>query len=56
MRVQVQLTETAQPIEHEAANAYTKGLFYCVYVPDEGVYKYPLDHIWRVKEDYGVHV
>ena len=55
MKVSVHLRETSQPVEHDAANAYTKGPFYCVYVLGEGVYKYPVEHIWRVKEDYGVH-
>ena len=55
LRVSVQLKETAQPIEHEALNAYTKGPFYCVYVSGDSVYKYPLADIWRVKEDYGTH-
>ena len=56
MRVRVQLKETAQPVVHDdALNAYTKGSFYCVYVTDERVYKYPLADIWRVVEDYGEH-
>lgn len=54
MRVQVQLTETAQPLEHEATNAYTKGDLYCVYA-DGKVYKYPLNNVWRIVEDYGTH-
>ena len=55
MRVLVQLKETSQPIEHEALNTYTKGPFYCVYLPASEVYKYPLADIWRVHEDYGRH-
>jgi hypothetical protein len=56
MKVMIQLAETSQPIEHNAANTYTKGAFYCVYVLEQGVYKYPLDHIFRVVEDYGPHL
>lgn len=51
MKVQVHLKETSQPIVHEALNAYTKGSFYCVYV-DKQVFKYPLDNIWRIVEEY----
>lgn len=50
-RVEVHLRETAQPIVHDAENAYTKGPFFCVY-DGTNVYKYPVEHIWRVTEEY----
>lgn len=37
MKVAVQLTETSQPREHDAVNAYVKGPFYCVQEEVEGV-------------------
>lgn len=54
MKVAIQLKETAQPIDHDAENAYTKGEFYCVFLSGGKVVKYPLANIWRVVEDYGV--
>jgi hypothetical protein len=54
LKVVIQLTETSQPIEHAAVNAYTKGPFYCVYLGGK-VYKYPVANIWRVVEEYGTH-
>lgn len=52
MKIKVWLKETAQPMEHEALNAYTKGPLYVVYVDKNTVYKYPLDNIWRIQETY----
>jgi inhibitor of KinA sporulation pathway (predicted exonuclease) len=54
IKVQVLLTETSQPVEHDAKNTYTKGPFFCVYAIDGKVYKYPVANIWRVNEEYGV--
>jgi hypothetical protein len=51
LNVSVHLKETSQPIKHQAINTYTKGLFYCVY-DGSVVYKYPMENIWRVVEDY----
>lgn len=53
-KVQVQLKETSQPIEHAATNSYEKGGFFCVY-EGQRVFKYPTSTIFRVVEDYGVH-
>lgn len=54
MKVEIYLNETSQRIVYEhATNTYTKGPFYCVYLKDENtVYKYPVDHIFNVKESY----
>lgn len=54
MKVQIYLMETSQRIEFKnATNTYTKGPFYCVYLKEENkVYKYPVDHIFNVCEDY----
>ena len=53
--VQVWLYETSEPIVHKAKNTYTKGRLYCVYCEDETVFKYPLQHIFRIVEGYGTH-
>jgi len=53
INVKISLTETSQTIEHDAKNTYTKGPFYCVYMPDGTVFKYPVSNIWRVTEEYG---
>lgn len=53
MKVKISLVETSQVIEHEnVKNTYTKGPMFCVY-EDGVVYKYPVNNIWRVTEDYG---
>jgi len=53
MKIEIQLKETSKIITHyNVINAYTKGSFYCVYEEGEIVYKYPLNNIWRVREDY----
>lgn len=53
--VSVHLKLTEQPIDHEAVNAYQKGEFYCIYLANEKVVKYPMRDIWRVVEGYGRH-
>ena len=51
--VTVWLIESSMPIEHKQCTAYQKGSFYCVYqVEDNIVFKYPIDHIWRLSESY----
>jgi hypothetical protein len=58
MTVEVHLYTQAQPmIIHNVRNTYQKGDLYCVMLLDgpqvgqaNGVYKFPLQHIFRVKE------
>lgn len=51
--VKIRLMETSRPIIHKnVINAYTKGRLYCVYCDDNKVYKYPIEHIFSVTEDY----
>ena len=53
MIVEIQLTETSQPIIHnDVKNSYQKGQLYCVYLESGWVYKYPINNIWRIKESY----
>lgn len=54
MKVEIYLQETSQRIVFEnASNTYTKGPFYYVYLREENVvYKYPVEHIFNVKESY----
>ena len=54
MDIEIYLGVTSQKIKHRGvANTYQKGSLFCVYVPNlNKVYKYPIDHIWRVEEDY----
>lgn len=53
IEVMVHLKESSQKIIHKAENTYTKGRLFCVYVKDENkVYKYPMDNIWRIVEEY----
>ena len=59
-QIEVWLKETSEPIIHQAANTYTKGPFYCVYcwnlvLEVERVFKYPVQNIFRVVEEYGSH-
>lgn len=51
IKVKVELKETSQPIEVLAINTYTKGPFYCIFW-NKLVYKFPLDNIWRITEEY----
>ena len=45
--------EQSQPIVREdVVNAYTKGLFYCIYRENGKVEKYPIQALFRVVEDY----
>lgn len=49
----VWLQDSGQPIIHENAQFYQKGLMYHVFEVDKGrVFQYPIDHIWRVEVDY----
>ena len=51
--VEVRLTQSSFPIIHtNVINAYTKGKLYCIYRNDNKVYKYPIQHIFAVIEDY----
>lgn len=51
MRVEVHLYTQSEPCVIESArNAYTKGPLYCVWATDGPVYKFPLRHIFRIKE------
>jgi hypothetical protein len=53
MRVEVHLYTQSYPVCYEGVrNCYTKGALYCVMM-DGGdvVHKFPLEHIFRVKED-----
>jgi len=52
IRVEIWLNETSQPLILEAKNTYTKGELFCVYCTDGRVTKFPIQHIFRVVEDY----
>lgn len=54
-KVEVWLMETSEPLVHDAKHTYTKGLLYCIYCENGSVVKYPIDHLFRVIEDYGTH-
>jgi len=50
----VHLKTQSQPIEYtDVINVYEKGKFYCIYRKGEIVDKYPIQDIWRIREDYG---
>lgn len=52
MKVSVHLYSQSEPVVIEnGRNAYTKDLLYCVWVKDGPVYKFPLQHIFRIKEE-----
>jgi hypothetical protein len=54
--VYVHLYSQSQPILHkDVINTYQKGDMFCLYTIDEEVTKYPMQHIFRVKEGYGYH-
>ena len=53
--VSVWLYESSEPFRHEAISTYTKGPLYCVHCINDTVFKYPMEHIFRIVEDYGSH-
>jgi hypothetical protein len=51
MRVDIHLYSQSNPVSHTGVrNAYTKDGLYCVMLADGSVYKYPVVHIFRVRE------
>jgi hypothetical protein len=55
MKIFVQMKDANQPLVHDFINAYEKGSFLCVVTEDGAkVFKYPIENIWRVIEDYSV--
>lgn len=51
MRVTVHLLHQSSPVEIlDVRNTYTKGMLYCVMEFNGTVSKFPIDHIFRVKE------
>lgn len=58
MKVEVHLYSQSQPCEFgNVRNTYTKDGLFCVWVttrkdgtPEEAVYKFPTEHIFRIKE------
>ena len=54
MEVEVHLYSQSEPCKiMNAANAYTKDGLYCVATQDGPVYKWPLLHVFRIKESGG---
>ena len=54
MKVEIYLEKTSQRIVFEnVTNTYQKGDLFCVYLEEKSlVYKYPINHIFNIKEDY----
>ena len=53
MTVVVHLLSQSQGVPHDnVVNTYVKSGLYCVATNDGYVYKYPVDHLFRVKESY----
>jgi hypothetical protein len=51
VKVQVHLYTQSEPCSFDdVRNAYTKGPLYCVWTTDGAIYKFPLRHIFRIKE------
>jgi len=51
MKVSIHLYTQSKPVEVEAVrNCYTKGGLYCVLLHDGTVYKFPLEHVFRITE------
>lgn len=54
MKVQVHLYTQSEPCSFDnVKNAYTKGMLYCIWTNDGPIYKFPLEHIFRIKEEGG---
>jgi hypothetical protein len=55
-QVKIWFMESSEPIAFaRVLNTYTKGPLFCVYCDNNIVYKYPVDHIFSIKEEYGEH-
>jgi hypothetical protein len=54
MKVEIYLQKASQRIIFEnVTNTYQKGDFFCVYLKKENkVYKYPINSLFNIKEDY----
>lgn len=54
MKVEIWLMESSKPIViYNVTNTYQKGDLYCVYTRDtQRTQKIPIDHIFRIVEDY----
>ena len=51
MNIQVHLYSQAQPVTIDGArNAYTKDGLYCVMLDNGTVFKFPLLHVFRIRE------
>lgn len=51
LKIEVHLYTQSLPAVHEnVRNAYQKGSLYCIMQQDGVVVKYPIEHIFRVKE------
>jgi hypothetical protein len=56
MKVKIRLKNTSQQIEYEKViNTYEKGQFYCLYLDNETVKKFPIIELFDITEDYGEH-
>ena len=52
MKVTVHLNLQSRPVEIEdVRNCYQKGSFYCVLLYTDTVFKFPVEHIFRVTEE-----
>jgi hypothetical protein len=50
-KIEVHLYSQSQPVVIEnPRNSYTKGPLYCVLLQDGTAYKFPTEHIFRIKE------
>lgn len=53
--VKIWLYLSNEPIIHENAQTYQKGMMFCVFEVEKGIVcKYPIEHIFRVVESYPV--
>ena len=53
LQVHVHLLHQAAPVCYEnVRNCYQKGSLYCVALEDGEVHKFPIEHLFRVKELY----
>ena len=54
LSVDIQLQINSQPIKYtNVIDIYQKGSLLCLYLEGGIVHKYPIDHIFRIVQDYG---
>ncbi len=57
LSIDIQFHRSSQPIRYtNVIDCYQKEALFCLYLDGGIVHKYPIDHIFRIVQDYGYSV